>query len=49
VDEAKARIAEELMAATRDIEASVFQLSEEIVRRILRTPPRPNRPAREAR
>jgi F-type H+-transporting ATPase subunit b len=49
VAEAKARIAEELTAATREIEATAFQLSEEIVRRILRTPPRPIRPAREAR
>ena len=49
VGEAKARIADELLAATREVEATVFQLSEEIVRRILQTPPRPNRPAREAR
>ena len=49
VAEAKARIAEELGAATREIQGSVVQLSEEIVRRILQTPPRPRRPAREAR
>ena len=49
VAEAKARIAEEVLAATREIESTVFQLSEEIVRRILQTPPRPRRPAREAR
>jgi F-type H+-transporting ATPase subunit b len=49
VGEAKARIAEELAAATREIQGSVVQLSEEIVRRILQAPPRPSRPAREAR
>jgi len=49
VGEAKARIAEELQAAVRDIQTTVVQLSEEIVRRILQTPPRPSRPAREAR
>ena len=49
VAEAKARIAEELLAAVREVEATVLQLSEEIVRRILQVPPRPNRPAREAR
>jgi F-type H+-transporting ATPase subunit b len=49
VAEAKAGIAEELLAAVREVEATVLQLSEEIVRRILQVPPRPNRPAREAR
>jgi F0F1-type ATP synthase membrane subunit b/b' len=49
VSEAKARIAEELQAATRDIQGTVGELSEEIVRRILQVPPRSNRPAREAR
>ena len=49
VAEAKARIAEELLAAVREVEATVLQLSEEMVRRILQVPPRPNRPAREAR
>jgi F-type H+-transporting ATPase subunit b len=49
VGEAEGRIAEELLAATREVEGTVLQLSEEIVRRMLRTPPRPNRPAREAR
>ena len=49
VAEAKARIAEELLAATREIEATALQLAEEIVRRILQTPPRPNRSVREAR
>ena len=49
VSAAKARIAAELAAARQDVEATVAQLSAEIARRILETPPRPGAPAREAR
>jgi F-type H+-transporting ATPase subunit b len=49
VASAKERIAGEVAAARREIEATVAQLSAEIARRILRTPPRPGGPAREAR
>jgi F-type H+-transporting ATPase subunit b len=49
VNAAKARVAAELAAARRDVEATVAQLSTEIARRILQTPPRPGAPAREAR
>ena len=49
VSAAKVRIATELAAARRDVEATVAQLSAEIARRILQTPPRPGAPAREAR
>jgi F-type H+-transporting ATPase subunit b len=49
VNAAKARIAAELAAARRDVEATVAQLSAEIARRILQTPPRPGAPMREAR
>jgi len=49
VSAAKARVAAELAAARRDLEATVAQLSSEIARRILQTPPRPSAPAREAR
>jgi F0F1-type ATP synthase membrane subunit b/b' len=49
VSAAKARVAAELAAARRDVEATVGQLSAEIARRILQTPPRPDAPAREAR
>ena len=49
VSAAKARVAAELAAARRDVEATVAQLSAEIARRILQTPPRPGAPAREAR
>jgi F0F1-type ATP synthase membrane subunit b/b' len=45
----KERIARELAAARREIEASVAQLSTEIARRILQTPPHPGGSAREAR
>jgi F-type H+-transporting ATPase subunit b len=44
----KERIARELAAARRDIEATVGQLSAEIARRILQTPPS-GAPMREAR
>jgi F-type H+-transporting ATPase subunit b len=46
---AKQRIEGELVAARKDIEATVEQLSEEIARRILQTPRRPSGPARGAR
>jgi F0F1-type ATP synthase membrane subunit b/b' len=49
VSAAKARVAAELTAARREMEATVGQLSAEIARRILQTPPRPGAPAREAR
>jgi F0F1-type ATP synthase membrane subunit b/b' len=49
VNAAKARIAAELAAARRDVEATVAQLSAEIARRILQTPPRPGGSMREAR
>src|SRR5205807_6397449 len=49
VSAAKARVAAELAAARRDVEATVAELSAEIARRILETPPRPGAPAREAR
>jgi F-type H+-transporting ATPase subunit b len=49
VSAAKARVAAELAAACRDLQATVAQLSVEIARRILETPPRPGAPAREAR
>src|SRR5258708_1012721 len=49
VSAAKVRIAAELAAARRDVESTVAQLSAEIARRILQTPPRPGAPAREAR
>ena len=49
VSTAKVRVAAELAAARRDVETSVAQLSAEIARRILQTPPRPGAPTREAR
>ena len=49
VGAAKARVAAELAAARRDVQATVAQLSSEIARRILETPPRPGAPASEAR
>jgi len=49
VSAAKTRVAAELAAARRDVESTVAQLSAEIARRILETPPRPGAPAREAR
>jgi len=45
----KERVAREVAAARREIEATVSQLSAEIARRILQSPPRPSGPAREAR
>src|SRR6266849_4184346 len=47
VNAAKERVAGELAAARRDVEATVSQLSAEIARRILQAP-RPGTPAREA-
>jgi F0F1-type ATP synthase membrane subunit b/b' len=49
VSAAKERVAGELAVARRDVEASVAQLSAEIARRILQTPPRPGAALREAR
>jgi F-type H+-transporting ATPase subunit b len=49
VGAAKERIAAELAAARGDVESTVAQLSAEIARRLLQTPPRPSAPAREAR
>jgi F-type H+-transporting ATPase subunit b len=48
VGAAKERVAGELAAAQRDVEATIGQLSAEIVQRILQAPPRPGAPAREA-
>jgi len=48
VSAAKERIAGELAAARREVEATVSQLSAEIARRILQAP-RPGAPAREVR
>jgi F0F1-type ATP synthase membrane subunit b/b' len=49
VSAAQARVAAELAAARSEMETTVAQLSEEIARRLLQTPPRPGVPAREAR
>jgi F-type H+-transporting ATPase subunit b len=46
---AKERVQGEVAAARREIEKTVGQLSAEIARRILQVPPRPSRPAKEAR
>jgi F-type H+-transporting ATPase subunit b len=46
---AKERVAGEFAAARREIETTVVQLSAEIARRILQSPPRPGGSAREAR
>jgi F-type H+-transporting ATPase subunit b len=48
VNAAKTRVAAELASARRDVEATVAQLSAEIARRILQTPP-PRGAVREAR
>src|ERR1700724_2092643 len=45
---AKDRVAKDLAAARREVEITVVQLSNEIVRRILQAPPRPSNPARGA-
>jgi F-type H+-transporting ATPase subunit b len=49
VNASKERIAGEFAATRRDVEATVGQLSAEIARRILQTPPPPRIPGREAR
>jgi F-type H+-transporting ATPase subunit b len=49
VGAAKERVAAELTAAGRDVESTAGQLSAEIARRLLQTPPHPGAPAREAR
>jgi F-type H+-transporting ATPase subunit b len=49
VSAAKTRVAADLAAARRDVQGTVAQLSAEIARRILQTPPRPGAPMREAR
>jgi F-type H+-transporting ATPase subunit b len=49
VNAGKDRIAGELAGARREIETTVGQLSAEIARRVLQSPPRPGAPAREAR
>ncbi len=49
VGAAKERIAAELAAERDDVESTVAQLSAEIARRLLQTPPRPGVPAREVR
>ena len=49
VTSAKERVAGELATARNDVEATVAQLSAEIARRLLQTPPRPGTPMREAR
>jgi F-type H+-transporting ATPase subunit b len=46
---AKERVSGEFAAARREIETTVVQLSTEIARRILQSPPRPGGSAREAR
>jgi F-type H+-transporting ATPase subunit b len=46
---AKEHIAKELMAAIKEIEATVGQLAAEIARRVLQITPRPSSPSREAR
>jgi F-type H+-transporting ATPase subunit b len=49
VVKAKERVAGEFEAAKKDIEASASQLAAEIAQRVLRVPPGPGSPAREAR
>jgi len=49
VVQAKDRVASELTAAKKDIEASATQLAMEIARRVLQAPSAPSDPAREAR
>jgi predicted nucleic acid-binding Zn-ribbon protein len=46
---ARERVAGEVAAARREIDATVGQLSAEIARRILQSPPRPGGTGREAR
>ena len=49
VTAAKERVAGELAAARSEVESTIGQLSAEIARRILQTPPQSGSPAREAR
>ncbi|MGB7845753.1 MAG: ATP synthase F0 subunit B [Candidatus Acidiferrum sp.] len=49
VVKAKERVAGELEAAKKDIEASTSQLAAEIALRVLQVPPGPGSPSREAR
>jgi F-type H+-transporting ATPase subunit b len=49
VNAGKDRVAGELAGARREIETTVGQLSAEIARRVLQSPPRPGAPSREAR
>jgi len=49
VAQAKDRVASELTAAKKDIQASAMQLAMEIARRVLQAPSGPGGPAREAR
>ena len=46
---AKERVAGEVAEAAKEIEASAVELAREITRRVLRVPPTPASPAREAR
>jgi len=49
VGTAKQRVAREVAEAAKEIEASAVELAREIARRVLRVPPRPGNPARDAR
>jgi F-type H+-transporting ATPase subunit b len=49
VGAAKERVAGELAEAVKEVEASAVELAREIARRVLRVPPAPGSPAREAR
>lgn len=49
VGAAKQRVARELAEAVKEVEASAMELAREIARRVLRVPPAPGNPAREAR
>jgi F-type H+-transporting ATPase subunit b len=46
---AKERIARDLAEARRELEANIQSLAQEIARRIVQLPPRPNAPTREVR
>jgi len=49
VGSAKERVSNEVTEAAKEIEVSAVELAREIVRRVLRVPPAPGSPAREAR
>ena len=49
VGTAKQRVTREVAEAAKEIEASAVELAREIAGRVLRVPPRPGSPAREAR